>query len=88
MRETLLQFLLAERIDPDELVAACAVDNMSRVRSIIEHVREDSVLQLVYRAAVCTVTEGSEVSSRTEAASWYGALRPDPLLAETALSVA
>jgi hypothetical protein len=51
MRESLLLFLLAERIDPDELVAACAVDPAHRVRSIIPHVGEDGILHLVYRAA-------------------------------------
>jgi hypothetical protein len=51
MREPLLRFLLAERIDPDELVAACAADSGALVRSITEHVRDDGTLRLVYRAA-------------------------------------
>ncbi|MBN9120361.1 MAG: J domain-containing protein [Planctomycetes bacterium] len=51
MRESLLRFLLAERIDPEELVAACAVDATYAVRSIVNHVREDGALHLIYRAA-------------------------------------
>lgn len=52
MREALLRFLLAERIDPDELATACAEDAAYLVRSIVEHVRADGVLRLVYRAAI------------------------------------
>ena len=51
MREALLRFLVAERIDPDELVAACAADATYLVRSLTEHVRDDHVLQLVYHTA-------------------------------------
>lgn len=54
MRESLLRFLLDERIDPDELVEACGADSRYYVRSIVEHVRGDGVLHLVYRAACGT----------------------------------
>ncbi|HEY1186908.1 MAG TPA: J domain-containing protein [Gemmata sp.] len=50
-RTEVLQFLLAERIDPAELVAVCAVDRAPLVRSLSEYVREDRALQLVCRAA-------------------------------------
>jgi hypothetical protein len=52
MRESLLRFLLAERIDPEELIAACAGDSTERVRSIVEQLRPDRALWLIYRA-VC-----------------------------------
>lgn len=51
MRESLLRFLVDERIDPDELAEACAADSRYHIRSIVEHVRGDGVLALVYRAA-------------------------------------
>lgn len=50
-RIEVLQFLLAERIDPAELVAACSVDSVPLVRTLAGHVREDRALYLVYRAA-------------------------------------
>ncbi|AWM41999.1 Chaperone protein DnaJ [Gemmata obscuriglobus] len=50
-RPEVLQFLLAERIDPNELVAACAVDGEPLVRTFAARVREDGALALVYRAA-------------------------------------
>ncbi len=51
MREELLRFLLAERIDPDELATVCAADAAHLVRALAEHVRADGVLRLVYRTA-------------------------------------
>jgi hypothetical protein len=54
MRESLLRFLLAERIDPDELATACAADRTHQIRWLVDHVRKDGVLHLVYRA-VCGV---------------------------------
>ncbi|MDY3556784.1 J domain-containing protein [Gemmata sp. JC717] len=51
VRPEVLQFLLAERIDPSELVAACAVDGEPLVRTFAARVREDGALALVYRAA-------------------------------------
>jgi hypothetical protein len=51
VRESLLRFLLAERIDPAELAAACAQDPEHSVRRLARHVRDDGVLHLVYRAA-------------------------------------
>ncbi|QJW95809.1 hypothetical protein FTUN_3363 [Frigoriglobus tundricola] len=51
MREALIQFLVAERIDPEELVAACAEDATHLARLVANHVQEDHTLRLVYRAA-------------------------------------
>lgn len=50
-RGELLRFLLAERIDPDELVTACIADGRQLVHSLAECVRADAVLRLVYRTA-------------------------------------
>ncbi len=54
MREALLQFLIAERIDPEELVAACAEDATHLARLVASRVQEDQTLRLVYRAACGT----------------------------------
>jgi hypothetical protein len=54
-RAALLLFLLAERIDPEELVGACFVDPQSTTRALVQHVRDDGVLRLVYRLAAANV---------------------------------
>lgn len=51
VRGEVLQFLLAERIDPGELVSACATDIVPLVREFCEQVRADGPLHIVYRAA-------------------------------------
>jgi hypothetical protein len=48
-REPLLRFLLAERIDPEELAGACASDPATRL--LAQRVRGDHSLRLVYRTA-------------------------------------
>lgn len=50
-RGALLRFLLAERIDPEELVSACFVDPDRTVGALVQHVRNDESLALVYRTA-------------------------------------
>jgi hypothetical protein len=54
VRPALLQFLLAERIDPEELVTACLVDPHPDTRILVQHVRNDEPLRLVYRTATAT----------------------------------
>jgi hypothetical protein len=54
-RVLLLLFLLAERIDPDELVGACFVDPRSTMRDLVGHVRDDEALRLAYRLATANV---------------------------------
>jgi hypothetical protein len=49
LRPELIRFLVREAIDPEELVAACAVDSALGPRALIEHVRTDPVLRLVWR---------------------------------------
>jgi hypothetical protein len=51
LRPALLRFLLAERIDPEELVGACFVDPHPDTRTLVHHVRADDVLSAVYRLA-------------------------------------
>lgn len=53
-RESLLRFLLAERIDPEELVGACFVDPHADVCALVLCVRNDDPLRLVYRTATAT----------------------------------
>jgi hypothetical protein len=54
-RGPLFLFLLAERIDPDELVGACFADPHSTMRDLVRHVRDDAALRLVYRLVVANV---------------------------------
>ncbi|MBP3957952.1 J domain-containing protein [Gemmata sp. G18] len=51
-REPLLRFLLAERIDPEELTTACLVDPHPATRALVRHVQADDTLRLVYRTVV------------------------------------
>jgi hypothetical protein len=51
MRPDLLRLLIHDAIDPQELVQACVVDSALRPRAMIEHIRTDSVLRLVWRTA-------------------------------------
>ncbi len=48
MRPALLEFLIAEAIDPHELVQACVVDARPMSRSLVEHVLDDFVLRIVW----------------------------------------
>jgi hypothetical protein len=51
MRAELLRFLIRDAIDPQELVQVCVVDSTLGPRTLIEHVRADPVLRLVWRTA-------------------------------------
>ena len=51
MRPDLIRFLVSEAIDPEELINACRVDSRLATRSLVEHVRGDGVLWLVWRLA-------------------------------------
>lgn len=55
IREPLLQFLLAERIDPEELVDACSNGPHRSIRVLIHYLRDDESLRLVYRTASAAV---------------------------------
>jgi hypothetical protein len=55
MRGPLLLFLLAERIDPEEVVSACVLDPHAITRRVVQCVRDDGVLRLVYRLVVANV---------------------------------
>jgi hypothetical protein len=52
MRPELLSFMIAEGLDPDEVVNACFRDPDSTTRTIMERLRYDSVLRVVCRAAL------------------------------------
>jgi tetratricopeptide (TPR) repeat protein len=49
MRPELLRLLVREVIDPHELVQACELDSALGPRALIEHVRTDPTLRLVWR---------------------------------------
>jgi hypothetical protein len=49
MRPELLRFLVREAIDPHELIEACAADTALGPRALIEHLRTDPTLRLVWR---------------------------------------
>ncbi|MBA4064902.1 MAG: hypothetical protein C0501_14545 [Isosphaera sp.] len=51
MRPALLAFLLAERLDPEELCRACEVDPGLRPRTLAGHVRADAGLRLAWQTA-------------------------------------
>ncbi len=52
MRAELLGFMIAEGLDPDEVVNACFRDSDATTRTIMERLRSDSVLRVVCRAAI------------------------------------
>jgi hypothetical protein len=49
MRPELLRLLIRDAIDPHELVKACIVDSALGPRALVEHVRTDPTLRLVWR---------------------------------------
>jgi hypothetical protein len=49
MRPELLRFLIRDAIDPLELVQACKVDSALGPRALVEHVRTDPALRLVWQ---------------------------------------
>ena len=49
MRPELLRFLIREAIDPYELIQACKVDSALGPRALVEHVRTDPSLRLVWQ---------------------------------------
>lgn len=49
LRPQLIRFLVREAIDPEELVAACEVDSGLGPRGLIDYVRTDPVLRMVWR---------------------------------------
>jgi hypothetical protein len=49
MRPELLRFLIRDAIDPLELVQACKVDTALGPRALVEHVRTDPALRLVWQ---------------------------------------
>ena len=51
MRHELLRFLVREVIDPQEMVQACLLDSSLGPRALVEHVRTDLMLRLVWRTA-------------------------------------
>ena len=51
MRRELLRLLVREAIDPEEMVQACLLDSSLGPRALVEHVRTDPMLRLVWRTA-------------------------------------
>lgn len=51
LRKRLLDLMIAQRIHPDELVAACAADPESRFREVSDAISGDLSLQIVWMAA-------------------------------------
>jgi hypothetical protein len=49
MRPELLRFLIRDAIDPLELILACKVDSALGPRALVEHVRTDPALRMVWQ---------------------------------------
>ncbi|HSQ54423.1 MAG TPA: hypothetical protein VLM40_01660, partial [Gemmata sp.] len=52
IRGALLKLLIAEGIDPDEVIQACSADRDTSMRWLASEVREDAVLRLVWQTAM------------------------------------
>jgi hypothetical protein len=54
MRPELIRFLVRDAIDPHELVRACVVDSALGPRALVEHVRTDPTLRMVWQTVYAT----------------------------------